>query len=76
MALLDDPESHHSLVFDGLSHLINVRKRQGLPPQCHQYTLHFGDAVFAFWQQSLNRDQYFCFEQYYLVGAMPFRSLN
>ena len=57
-ALLDDPSSHHALVFEGLSHLINVRKHQGaFHPNATQYTLHFGDAIFAFWRQSLNRDQ-------------------
>ncbi|MEE2758245.1 MAG: alpha-amylase family glycosyl hydrolase [Myxococcota bacterium] len=57
-AALADPELPHRVVLDALLHLIRVRKAQpAFHPNATQYTLHFGDAVFAFWRESLDRDQ-------------------
>ncbi|MGC6465180.1 MAG: sugar phosphorylase [Akkermansiaceae bacterium] len=61
--LLDGPESHHSRVLSRLRHLIDVRKSQpAFHPNATQFTLHFGDGVFAFWRQSIDRrNNIFCF---------------
>jgi len=51
-------ENHHSAVFRQLKHLIAIRKNQvAFHPNATQFTLHLGDAICAFWRQSLNRDQ-------------------
>ena len=56
--LLDNPDSHHHMVFNALQDRIAIRCQQAaFHPNATQYTLHFGDAVFAFWRQSLSRDQ-------------------
>ena len=31
--------------------------QEAFHPNATQYTLHFGDALFAFWRESLRRDQ-------------------
>jgi sucrose phosphorylase len=55
---LDDPERHHRHVFDTMKHLIRIRRDQAaFHPNATQYTLHFGNQIFAFWRESLNRDQ-------------------
>lgn len=55
---LDDPNNHHSQVFDQLKHLIKLRAAQSaFHPNAVQFTLHLGDQVFAFWRQSSRRDQ-------------------
>lgn len=56
--LLDRPASHHRRVFAELCRLLRVRRRQpAFHPNATQYTLHLGPNLFAFWRQSMNRDQ-------------------
>ncbi len=56
--LLDKPDSHHRRVFAELCRLIRIRRRQpAFHPNATQYTLHLGPHLFAFWRQSINRDQ-------------------
>lgn len=57
--LLDQPQSPHALVFKELSRLIKIRRCQGsFHPNATQYTLHLDNkALFAFWRQSMTRDQ-------------------
>ena len=55
---LDDKTSHHGAVFKALRELIQLRRRQAaFHPNATQFTLHLGDAVFAFWRQSIDRRQ-------------------
>ena len=55
---LATPESHHSKVFKELKRRIEIRKKQpAFHPNATQLTLHLGDALFAFWRESLDRDQ-------------------
>ena len=57
-AHLANDKSHHSQVFKELHQLINIRSDQSaFHPNAVQFTLHLGDEVFAFWRQSLRRDQ-------------------
>lgn len=56
--LLDMPASHHRRVFAELCRLLRIRRRQpAFHPNATQYTLHLGPNLFAFWRQSMNRDQ-------------------
>jgi sucrose phosphorylase len=56
--LLDKPDSHHRRVFAELCRVIRIRRRQpAFHPNATQYTLHLGPHLFAFWRQSINRDQ-------------------
>ena len=58
VAKLDDPGTHHAKVFNELSRRIAVRRKQAaFHPNATQYTLYLGDNVFAFWRQSMTRDQ-------------------
>ncbi len=55
---LNDPSSHHAQVLSGLKRLLRIRCAQpAFHPNAIQYTLHLGNKVFAFWRQSLKRDQ-------------------
>ncbi|MFT5882067.1 MAG: sucrose phosphorylase [Crocinitomicaceae bacterium] len=57
-AALSDPEKHHGVVFESLKQMIKIRREQpAFHPNATQYTLHFGKHIFAFWRESLNRDQ-------------------
>ena len=57
-AVLADDDFSHSHVFRGLCHLLKIRRRQpAFHPNATQFTLHLGDAVFAFWRQSMDRQQ-------------------
>lgn len=57
-AKLADSKSHHNKVYEALKGLLKVRSQQAaFHPNAVQYTLHLGDAVFAFWRQSISRDQ-------------------
>ena len=57
-AALADPERHHQAVFAEMKRLIQVRRQQpAFHPNATQYTLHFSDQVFAFWRESLDREQ-------------------
>ncbi len=55
---LADPESLNSRVHARLARLIALRRAQpAFHPNATQFTMHTGDAVFAFWRQSLDRRQ-------------------
>jgi sucrose phosphorylase len=57
-AALGDPERHHQAVFNEMKRLIQIRRTQpAFHPNATQYTLHFSDQVFAFWRESLDRNQ-------------------
>ncbi|MBT9316777.1 alpha-amylase family glycosyl hydrolase [Leptothoe spongobia] len=58
-ALLNDPETPQSIVLAELSRLIKIRRQQkAFHPNATQYTLHPDNpAIFAFWRQSIARDQ-------------------
>lgn len=50
--------SHHQQVFDRLLYLISLRRGQpAFHPNATQFTLHFGTGIFAFWRQSIHREQ-------------------
>ncbi len=50
--------SHHSQVFQQLTRLIDIRRRQrAFHPNATQFTLHLGLQIFGFWRQSVRRDQ-------------------
>ncbi len=56
---LQDPTSPHARVLTELKRLIAIRRRQrAFHPNATQYTLHpLNPALFAFWRQSMARDQ-------------------
>ena len=55
---LSNKELHHQSLFDELRRRIGIRKQQAaFHPNATQYTLHFGNHVFAFWRESLDRSQ-------------------
>ncbi len=56
---LSDPTTPQAMVLKELSRLIKIRRQQGaFHPNATQYTLHPGNpALFAFWRQSMSRDQ-------------------
>ena len=56
--LLEDPHSHHTMVITELKRLIAIRKNQpAFHPNATQFTLHLGTQIFAFWRQSIDREQ-------------------
>lgn len=56
--LLGDADTHHARVLSALKSLIAIRQRQpAFHPNATQFTLHLGDGIFAFWRQSINREQ-------------------
>ncbi|WP_370980334.1 alpha-amylase family glycosyl hydrolase [Agaribacterium sp. ZY112] len=55
---LNDEHTHHNKVFSNLKKLLGIRCQQpAFHPNATQFTLHLGDQIFAFWRQSLKRDQ-------------------
>ncbi|MGB3494117.1 MAG: sugar phosphorylase [Elainellaceae cyanobacterium] len=56
---LHDETSSHAMVLKELSRLITIRRQQtAFHPNATQYTLHpMNRALFAFWRQSMMRDQ-------------------
>ena len=57
-AVLDEPGSVHSQAFEKLRELVLIRKGQpAFHPNAIQFTMHFDDALFAFWRQSNDRSQ-------------------
>lgn len=56
---LKDKQSPHAIVLTELSRLIKIRRQQdAFHPNATQYTLHLPNpALFAFWRQSMARDQ-------------------
>lgn len=57
-ARLDDPLSVQGRVFSELTRRIRIRRRQkAFHPNATQFTLQLGERCFAFWRQSMDRDQ-------------------
>ncbi len=57
-ALLAQPESSHSQVFNRIKDLLAIRRRQAaFHPNATQFTLHLGNSLFGFWRQSMDRRQ-------------------
>jgi sucrose phosphorylase len=58
-AALANPTTPHAQVLNELKRLIKIRRKQtAFHPNAIQYTLHpLNPALFAFWRQSLTRDQ-------------------
>lgn len=57
-ASLEENNGHHSRIFNELTRLIQIRRSQpAFHPNATQFTLHLGMEVFAFWRQSINREQ-------------------
>lgn len=57
-AELANADSQHAQAFTQLSRLIKLRSQQpAFHPNATQFTLHLGDKFFAFWRQSLDRQQ-------------------
>lgn len=55
---LADSNSHHHQVLNGIKRLIGIRQQQpAFHPNATQFTLHLGDEIFAFWRQSISREQ-------------------
>lgn len=55
---LSDTARHHHQILDGLLNLLRIRRAQpAFHPNATQYTLFLGDALFAFWRQSRDREQ-------------------
>jgi len=55
---LTDETSLHGRVLYKLTSLIRLRKNQpAFHPNATQFTMHFGESIFAFWRQSLDRRQ-------------------
>ena len=51
-------DSHHKTVFTQLKSLLAIRQQQkAFHPNALQYTLHLGDAIFAYWRQSIDKTQ-------------------
>ena len=59
MQLLEDPTTPNAVVLKELCRLIQIRRRQkAFHPNATQYTLHpMNKSLFAFWRQSMTRDQ-------------------
>ncbi|RQW62451.1 alpha-amylase family glycosyl hydrolase [Vibrio viridaestus] len=51
-------ETHHQKVFAGITRLAKIRRAQpAFHPNATQYIMHMRDNLFAFWRQSLDRQQ-------------------
>ncbi len=51
-------ETHHQKVFNAMTRLAKIRRAQpAFHPNATQYIMHMGDNLFAFWRQSLGRQQ-------------------
>lgn len=51
-------DTHHSRIMHELKRLMSIRKKQAaFHPNAIMFTLHVGDEIFAYWRQSLQRDQ-------------------
>ena len=50
--------SLHNRIYKKITRLIEIRKKQAaFHPNATQFTMHFGDSLFAFWRQSQDRKQ-------------------
>ncbi len=76
---LAEPSNHHAQVLASMTKLLKLRRAQpAFHPNAVQYTLHLGLSVFAFWRQSINRDQsIFClFNVTDQTVSIPLSSVN
>jgi len=70
---------HHRPLLQELKRLIAIRKRQpAFHPNVTQFTLHLGANIFAFWRQSLRRDQsIFCLSNMSIeTQRIPLKEIN
>jgi sucrose phosphorylase len=57
-AALGDPSTVHARVLAEMKRRIRIRAKQpGFHPNATQFTLQFGDKLFGFWRQGIDRDQ-------------------
>ena len=55
---LADEEQHHQALLSEMTRRMHIRgKQEAFHPNATQYTLHFNDSIFAFWRESMRRDQ-------------------
>lgn len=55
---LEDLTGHHARVFSEMKHRLNIRRYQpAFHPNAMQFVLQLGDEIFAFWRQSIDREQ-------------------
>jgi sucrose phosphorylase len=55
---LDDPKSIHARVLAEMKRMLSIRIRQpAFHPNATQFTLQFGEKLFGFWRQSIDRSQ-------------------
>lgn len=76
---LENPNNRHAQVLAGMKKLVRIRTAQpAFHPNAVQYTLHLGASIFAFWRQSINRDQsIFCiFNVTNTAVTLPLASVN
>jgi sucrose phosphorylase len=58
ISALEDVNSPHKEAFSQITRIISIRKKQrAFHPNATQFTMHFDDALFAFWRQSQDRAQ-------------------
>lgn len=58
LAELENADSTHARIFQGLTSLMKLRSKQGaFHPNATQFTLQLGNQLFGFWRQSLDRSQ-------------------
>lgn len=56
--VLEDQSSSHHKVYTQLVRLLKLRRLQpAFHPNATQFTLHLGNKIFAFWRQSIDREQ-------------------
>lgn len=56
---LQDPNTDQARVFNEMIRVLKIRGSQpAFHPNATQFTLHFRNALFGFWRQSLNREQH------------------
>lgn len=55
---LDNKESEHSKIYEGMCRMINIRRKQpAFHPSAVQFTMQLKDCVFGIWRQSQDRMQ-------------------
>ncbi len=58
VSALEDDNSPHKEAFSQITKIISIRKKQwAFHPNATQFTMHFGEPLFAFWRQSQDRAQ-------------------
>ena len=80
--VLNDSKLTQHKIFMEIRRLLAIRTKQtAFHPNATQYTLHLGDSIFAFWRQSISRDQsIFCISnissQYQSVNLRDINLIN